>query len=125
MPPQQLLRQQQEEERILRDDPEETTIAPTGPSTTAVFGNSTQPPAADETPGGAAGSKGASRGFGFFTLALFLLVVAFILWRLWVHYQYRQEQRRRDYQTVQAGRILGEMQMVPRHGDDDLDNELI
>jgi len=54
-----------------------------------------------------------------------LLVVAFILWRLWVHYQYRQEQRRRDYTTVQAGRILGDMQMVPRHGDDDLDNELI
>ena len=79
-----------------------------------------------DTSGGedtSAGNNDASKGFGWFSLTMFLLVVAFVLWRLWVRYQHRQEQRLMDYRSAQADKVLGDMQMVPQH--DDLDNELL
>jgi hypothetical protein len=55
-------------------------------------------------------------------LSLFILVVALVLWRLWVRYRRRAEQRMLDYRAAQADRVLGDMQMVP---NEDLDNELL
>lgn len=67
-------------------------------------------------------SKKASSHFGFFVLSTFIVVVLFVLWRLWVRYQRSAEQRRQDFRAAQADRVLGDMQMVP---NEDLDNELL
>jgi len=68
------------------------------------------------------GDDQAAKGFGWFTMALVIVLVGFVLWRLWVRYQHILEQRRMDYRSAQADRVLGDMQMVPNA---DLDNELI
>jgi hypothetical protein len=52
------------------------------------------------------------------------LIILFVLagWFLWNRVQKRNEQRRLDYRSAQADRVLGDMQMVPNA---DLDNELL
>jgi hypothetical protein len=60
-----------------------------------------------------------------FRILLFsALIILFVLagWFLWNRVQKRNEQRRLDYRSAQADRVLGDMQMVPNA---DLDNELL
>jgi hypothetical protein len=57
-------------------------------------------------------------------LLLSVLIMLFLLagWIIWNRVQKRNEQRRLDYRSAQADRVLGDMQMVPNA---DLDNELL
>jgi len=68
------------------------------------------------------GDRDAVKGFGWFTLSIIILIVVFVVWRLWIRYKRQMEQRMLDFRSAQADRVLGEMEMLP---NTDLDNELI
>jgi hypothetical protein len=75
------------------------------------------------TPADSTSKSDASSVFGWFVFfVIFIPVGSFIIWRLWIRYQHRHEQRMLDYRSAQADRVLGDMQMVP---NEDLDNDLI
>ena len=124
---QQLLRQQRHHERTyenLLGRILDETQSPTADDTSTMAPSSGDDgTSGEDTTTNAAGSNDASKGFGWFSMTIFLLVLAFVFWRLWVRYQHRQEQRLMDYRSAQADKVLGDMQMVPQH--DDFDNELL
>ena len=102
-----------------------TLADPTVPPTPEDTDGTLEPSAFDDnaTSDAGEGSNDASKGFGWFTLIIFIVILGFVLWRLWIRFQNHQEQRRMDYRSAQADKVLGDMQMVPQH--DDFDNELL
>ena len=89
------------------------------PSSAPTIGNDDLTP----SPANSSSNQDNSNVFGWFLFWILVIPISgFILWKLWIRYRRRYEQRMLDYRSAQADRVLGDMQMVP---NEDLDNELI
>jgi hypothetical protein len=115
--------------RWLDEDKNDSNVAPT--TTPLPDDGENNPSGSDDAfdvPSQSPVSVNDDKGGGMFGWFLFIVIGVpiglFILYRLYLRYQYQYEQRMLQYRNTQADRVLGEMQMVPTNEDFD-DNELI
>jgi hypothetical protein len=61
--------------------------------------------------------------FGIILLAAAVVVCAFLCWRSFESWKLRRERYMLQVQSSRADAVLGDMQMVPNHDDDEYDDD--